>query len=157
MVLDAARKCRYCGYRFDAAESEPKGRLANLLPWIRTPPSDMTLPQLLRRWGVKLAPGEDVKIDAFAHVRGRHGYLVLTDRRVVFLVHEGGHAYGKLLDAPLTGVIEVALDGGRRTRLRLRGEGYDIAVLGLNRALAEQVREHVLRGGRPLNGAARPS
>ena len=54
MVLEAARKCRYCGYRFDGQQSSQaseEGLFAHLL---RRAPRHLTMVETLEQLGVKL-------------------------------------------------------------------------------------------------------
>jgi hypothetical protein len=141
-VLAEARKCRYCGYRFDRARSRQSSLLATLLK-LRQPSDALTPSELLAEWGVRLAPRERVEIIAFGHVTARHGYLVVTDRRFLFIEHRGAHEYRTLVEQPVATLIGVEVAGGITRALELRGEDYDLCVRGLRPDVTEQVRRHL--------------
>ena len=56
LVLEAARKCRYCGYRFDRPPSQApqEGLFAHLF---RRPAPHLTMTETLQQLGVELRPG----------------------------------------------------------------------------------------------------
>lgn len=88
-VLAEARVCRYCGYRFDSAESPSEGGLMSLLVSRR---QDATLPQVLTRWGIVLEEDEDVEAVAMsvARLRNTAGFVVVTEIRFLFV--DGRHS-----------------------------------------------------------------
>lgn len=142
-VLAEARKCRYCGYRFDGGRSGgPAGLLAGLLGTGRSNVR-LTPIELLEDWGIAVAPGEKVELLAFGHVDAKHGYLVVTDRRFLFVEHQSSRKYRTRFQWPIETVTEVALGTKLRPRLRLRGAGYDVAIRGVRRDISEQVRQLV--------------
>lgn len=141
-VLAEARKCRYCGYRFDGGRFGQTSLLANLLG--SKPAADHLTPSVLvADLGVELAEDEDVNVLAFCHVQSRHGYLVLTDRRLVFLEHEGARRYRQQFERPLQSVIDTEISGGLRRRLTVRGTGYDFVARGLRRGVPELLSKHL--------------
>jgi hypothetical protein len=142
-VLAEARKCRYCGYRFDARRAGGASLLSFLLPQFKQTSEHLRPSELLADWGVELAPGEEVKVLAVGRVSARHGYLVVTDRRVAFVEHAGTAAYHQLFDWPIETIVDIETTGRLRRRLTVRGAGYEIAVRGLGRDATEQVREHL--------------
>jgi len=86
MVLEAARKCRYCGYRFDgqqASQASEEGLFAHLF---RRAPRHLTMIETLEQLGVELDPGERPVGLWLAQVRGVDGYVVLTDARLFFVM-----------------------------------------------------------------------
>lgn len=86
MVLAEARKCRYCGYRFDgqqAAPQEGSGSFANLF---RRSAPHLTMAQTVRQLGVELAAGERPAGLWLARVEGVDGYVVLTNQRLLFVI-----------------------------------------------------------------------
>ncbi len=84
LVLEAARKCRYCGYRFDRPSKLPQeGLFAHLL---RRPAPHLTMTETLQQLGVELDPGERPAGLWLAQVRGVDGYVVLTDERLYFVM-----------------------------------------------------------------------
>ena len=131
-----ARKCGYCGYRFDAGPS----RHLNLLSFLlgnQHSTEQLTPVEMVRDWGVDLATDEPVALLAYGHVSARHGYLALTDRRFIFLEHAGGNAYRRLAEHPLGSLTGTDTSGGT---LRLVGNDYEIAVHGLAPWALEQAR-----------------
>ena len=93
MVRAQARKCRFCGYRFDqpagpsaqgVAGPAPQGAAGGGAP--------ATVPELLAQWGNQLEQGEHVAFFVHAHGVGKaaaphgivDGFLVVTDRRLAF-------------------------------------------------------------------------
>jgi hypothetical protein len=85
LVLEAARKCRYCGYRFDrpASQAPPEGLFAHLL---RRPATHLTMTETLQQLGVELGPGERPVGLWLAQVQSVDGYVVLTDERLCFVM-----------------------------------------------------------------------
>jgi hypothetical protein len=85
LVLEAARKCRYCGYRFDrpASQAPSEGLFAHLL---RRPAPHLTMTETLQQLGVELHPGERPVGLWLAQVQSVDGYVVLTDERLCFVM-----------------------------------------------------------------------
>jgi Uncharacterised protein family UPF0547 len=83
MVLEAARKCRYCGYRFDGQPASQEGLFAHLL---RRSPPHLTMTETLEQLGVELDPGERPVGLWLGQVRSVDGYVVLTDARLFFVM-----------------------------------------------------------------------
>jgi hypothetical protein len=96
-VMAEAKKCRYCGYRFDAGPSRQLNLLSFLLGTPRST-EQLTPAEMLRDWGVDLAKDEPVALLAYGHVSARHGYLAVTDRRFIFVEHAGGDVYRRLAE-----------------------------------------------------------
>ncbi len=114
LVLAQARVCRYCGYRF---ASVPATRA---LEWIRRPPDTKPLPALLLEWGIELSEDEDVAFFGLCAVDSTGGFLLVTNRRLVFFAQRGPR---KLLDWPVEAVRDVEVRGRRRrASLCLSGE-----------------------------------
>jgi len=83
LVLAAARKCRYCGYRFDHARA-PQGS-ASLLGMLLRPPERSTMADTLAQLGVELGRDEQPAKMWLGRVQGSDGYVVLTDARLLFV------------------------------------------------------------------------
>jgi hypothetical protein len=84
LVLEAARKCRYCGYRFDRPSQAPQeGLFAHLF---RRPSPHLTMTETLQQLGVELDPGERPAGLWLAQVTGVDGYVVLTNERLCFVM-----------------------------------------------------------------------
>jgi RNA polymerase subunit RPABC4/transcription elongation factor Spt4 len=132
-----ARKCRYCGYRFDGGRSG--NVLGTLLPVLRRGTDSLSPRELVAEWGVRLSDDEPVAMVAFARVTQRHGYLVITDRRFLFVEHTAGRAYREVFAWSLKSVARAeALDRGRHT-VRVQGAGYDIVLHGLRSEIADRM------------------
>lgn len=109
MILAEARKCRYCGYRFDGQSPAPQeGSFANLF---RRSAPHLTMAQTVRQLGVELAPGERPTGLWLGQVEGVDGYVVLTDERLLFVIglrHQKGspapwqHRLDELAGAEIT-------------------------------------------------------
>ena len=86
MVLEAARKCRYCGYRFDrqkASQAPEEGLFAHLF---RREPRHLTMVETLEQLGIELEPGERPVGLWLSQVHSVDGYVVLTDARLFFVM-----------------------------------------------------------------------
>ena len=119
-VLTAARKCRYCGYRFDHRRPAPGALLSELIPGLH-PTQEATLDEILADWGIALEPGENVQWFRLADVDQRPGYLLVTSRRLVFFKQIARKRHERELEYPLTLLSDVRLSGRPlRRRLELR-------------------------------------
>jgi Uncharacterised protein family UPF0547 len=86
LVLEAARKCRYCGYRFDRpSSSQPpqEGLFAHLF---RRSAPHLTMTETLQQLGVDVEPGERTTGLWLGQVKGIDGYVILTDARLIFII-----------------------------------------------------------------------
>jgi hypothetical protein len=140
MVLEAARKCRFCGYRFDGAEPAPcdeppeddMGILGGLL--LRRKPRPTTAPQIIKAAGADLEPDELISLFRFVRIDGADGILAVTSRRALFL-EPAGRRHTVRFDRPLGDVASTEL--ARRLtghRLHVRWvDGRSSEVLGLKR------------------------
>jgi hypothetical protein len=123
-VLAAARKCRYCGYRFGRTGARTGDSLADL---VRTPPErKKTVPELLSQWGTPLAADESVVYFGHCWCDRRLGFLLVTNARVAFYAGRGDR---RLLDWPRGEVSAFTqrrrLDGNQ---LRLSGPGGEVTL-----------------------------
>jgi hypothetical protein len=107
MILEAARKCRYCGYRYDAQPAQ-EGLFAHLF---RRSAPHLTMTETLQQLGVALEPGERTTGLWLGQVKSIDGYVVLTDARLVFVIglrHQQGspapwqHRLDELAGAEIT-------------------------------------------------------
>jgi len=112
MVLAAARKCRYCGYRFDGQPSAPPAQEGLFAHLMRRSAPRLTMAQTVQQLGVKLVPGERPAGLWLGRVKGIDGYVVLTDQRLAFVIglrHAQGspkpweHRLDDLTEAKVTG------------------------------------------------------
>jgi hypothetical protein len=84
-VLLAARKCRFCGYRFDTAPAPSPTGSHGVLDLIRRPKRKLTVREQIAEWGIALAPGEQVEMLDLCQIEGESGFAILTDRRLMFV------------------------------------------------------------------------
>jgi hypothetical protein len=142
-VRAEARKCRYCGYRFDMRTSaESASRLSTLFSSRGRKGGELTPVEILDGWGVELDPDESLHFWLMGRICSEHGYLVVTDRRFMFF-KRAVRKYEKLHEGSLRGVSAVEAPPGRGRRLRLAGFGYDLTITGLRAGAPQEVCEHV--------------
>ena len=159
-VLAAARKCRYCGYRFDAGRREQAaGALATLIPGLVQRRREASMPEVLADWNVPLVPGEKVMFFTVGVADDRPGYLLVTSGRVVFFAQSGRRDHETHFAYPLSRIGGVRRRGPRwNPRLVLCGpeRRHEIHTLGaaLTRRLDAYLAEH---GVTPLGGENKQS
>ena len=85
MVLVAARKCRYCGYRFDRPAPRPGAQEGLIAHLFRRPAPHLTMAESLEQLRVELDAGERPAGLWLGRVKGVDGYAVLTDERLLFV------------------------------------------------------------------------
>jgi hypothetical protein len=141
-VLVAARKCRYCGYRFDGRRSDSgsivgflDGRRSeggsivdSLLGRRRESRPNATIDEFLDDWGVRLDDGEEVRFFVLAEADRQLGFLIVTSGRVMFFAQRPRAPHVKVFETPLgalTGAARLS-----RGRIVLSGPGVD-HTLGL--------------------------
>jgi Uncharacterised protein family UPF0547 len=138
-VLAAARKCRYCGYRFEAT-SQNGSALAELFGFRRTMPGG-TLSDVLTAWGLGLREAEQVAFFSLATVDDRCGYMLVTTERLVFFAQIARGKHVRAFEHPLSALSQVSVQGGRlRRRLELRGSDFRHLV---RCSEIEQLGEHL--------------
>jgi hypothetical protein len=86
MVLEAARKCRYCGYRFDRESPEEPKREGLFAHLMRRSAPRLTMAETLAQLGIDLEDGEQPAGIWLGRAKGIDGYVVLTDRRFCFAI-----------------------------------------------------------------------
>ena len=86
-VLIAARKCRFCGYRFDTpTEPQSPSRAEGLLGIIfRLERAPQTMSQLLANWGIEQDVGEQEAALFCGSIGGSPGFIVVTETRFCFV------------------------------------------------------------------------
>ena len=134
LVLEAARKCRYCGYRFDRppiARKAQEGLFAHLM---RRPAPHLTMTETLKQLGVELAPGERPAGLWLAQASGVDGYVILTDQRLCFAMglrhqNEPRAPWQRPLDE-LTGV-EISTHRRKESLVAHWADGPDLTIDGL--------------------------
>jgi Uncharacterised protein family UPF0547 len=145
-VLVAARKCRYCGYRFDGRRRPGGSLLGDLLGGLHKDTSDVTFEEVLADWGTSLGEGEAVEWFRLAEVDERLGYLLLTSQRLVFFSQASRTTHERAFEYPLTLVSDVRLSGrGSKRRLELRAGTLGHAVEGPRGADLERLNDYLER------------
>jgi hypothetical protein len=143
-VLAAARKCRYCGYRFDGRRKARLSLLSNLLVGHTRDTRDATLPEVLADWGVSVGDTEEIALFRLAEVDDRPGYLLVTSERLVFFGQASRGEHERALEYPLDALTEVIVQGGRlRRRLELRGPDFSHIVQGPGSADIERLGDYL--------------
>jgi hypothetical protein len=134
-VLQAARKCRFCSYRFDRAQGGRAAFATDLLRSLRKDTRDATLTDVLADWGTALSAGEEVEFFRLTDIDERPGYLLVTNERLVFFERTGRKDHEKLFEYPLAAVTPSYSRGTLRgPRLRLLGRGWEHVVRSSSRA-----------------------
>jgi hypothetical protein len=129
-VLAAARKCRYCGYRFDAP---PRGAALSLLQRLglaRRQRPAATLEEVLADWGIATADGEEPRCFRYHVVDEQKGYLLVTDQRLVF-VADRRRRQETVFEHPIGLVRDLSLSG---RRLAVRGPDFEHLITSGSRA-----------------------
>jgi hypothetical protein len=146
-VLSAARKCRYCGYRFDGRRrSRGESLLGDLLGGLRKDTTGATFEEVLADWGTSLDEGESVQWFRLADVDHHPGYLLVTSRRLVFFNQTSRTTHERAFEYPLTLLSDVRLSGrGSKRRLELRAGTLGHAVHGPGGADLERLSDHLER------------
>ena len=114
-VLAAARKCRYCGYRFDSRRRRGGSALADLLGGLHKDTSDVTFEEVLADWGTSLGEGEVVEWFRLSEVDEHLGYLLVTSERLVFYTQTSRTTHERAFEYPLTLLSDVRLSGRGRS------------------------------------------
>ena len=146
-VLAAARKCRYCGYRFDRGG----GALGDLLAGLRKDQPEVTLATIIADWNVSLASGEEVRLFRLAELDGRVGYLLVTGTRLVFFADRGRSRHDKLVERSLDGISHARIRRGLAAgQLELADPAWEHAVRVYGRGelqrLADLLTAHLAAG-----------
>ena len=84
-VLAAARKCRFCGYRFVQPAADVRHDLPapGLLGLLRRSAVQLTMPEVLAQLGVDLEDDERPAGLWIGQVDGADAYVVVTDARLI--------------------------------------------------------------------------
>jgi hypothetical protein len=123
-VLAAARKCRYCGYRFDGGRSARSLQLSDLLFTRSVRASTPTLSQVLTEWGINLSESEHVAYFRLAALDGRPGYLLVTAERLVFFEYTWRRDHHMIVEHSLSGLTAHVKRRLLSRRLELRGRDF---------------------------------
>ena len=146
-VLAAARKCRFCGYRFDRRRrSRGASALGELLGGLRKDTTETTLEEILADWGTSLDEGEVVEWFRLADVDDEIGYLLVTSRRLVFFRQTTRTGHERAFEYPLSLLTDVLMSGrGSKRRLELRAGTLGHAVHGARGAELERLGHYLER------------
>ena len=148
-VLAAARKCRYCGYRFDRRTGGRYSPLWDLLGSLRKDTRDATLPDVLADWGVSLSDGEEVGFFRLVEIDGRSGYLLVTDTRLAFFGQHGRSEHEKLIEVALDAVSRTSVrrQPGRLSTLELGGSTFEYAIRECSRGDVQRLAAYLAACG----------
>jgi hypothetical protein len=145
-VLAAARKCRYCGYRFDGRRRAGGSLIADLLGGLRKDTTDATFEEVFADWGTSLEEGEAVHWFRLADVDHHPGYLLVTSRRLLFFNQTSRTTHERAFEYPLTLLSDVRLSGrGSKRRLELRVGTLGHAVHGPSGSELERLNDYLER------------
>jgi hypothetical protein len=145
-ILAAARKCRFCGYRFDGRRRDRGSLFADLFSGLRRGTDPGTLTEILADWGTSLGEGEVVEWFRLADVDHRPGYLLVTSRRLMFFVQTSRTRHERALEYPLTLLSDVRLSGSPvKRRLQLRAGSLGHAVQAPGHGELERLNEYLER------------
>jgi Uncharacterised protein family UPF0547 len=146
LVLAAARKCRYCGYRFDHP-LVPQGSASNLMGMLYRPQERVTLSGTLAQLGVELGRDEQPAQMWLGRVQGSDGYVVLTDRRLLFVKGlRRSSGASRLLQNSLNELAGVEVLSHRRKQILLIhwGRSGTMSIDGLSPEGLRQLRSALL-------------
>lgn len=128
-VLAAARKCRFCGYRFDQPRpGSTLGLLRRLGLW--RPPQTATFEEVLGDWGIAIGEGEQMASFRYVSLDGQRGYLLVTNQRLLF-VADDRRDQDPLLEYPRARVGKVeAVRSGRQLIVHAGSERHRVRTGG---------------------------
>lgn len=148
-VRNEARKCRFCGYRFE----EPPKRSHS--PAAEQAPS--SVPELLAQWGSELESGEKIAFFLAAQALGARvspsgiapGFLLVTDRRLAFyapkrrslLRRDDAQGATTVLDRRHDDRNDLQIVSQRWHRAEIRVGG--ITLRGIPRRTLDQIRSYL--------------
>ena len=137
-VLAAARKCRFCGYRFDQPRpGATRGLLERLGLW--RPQRMATFDEVLADWGIAIGAGEETASFRIASVDSQRGYLLVTNERMLFIADHRRNQ-SPVFEHPLGHVWTVRV-ARRKHQLTVHGAGFEHVVhVGSQRAVHELSR-----------------
>lgn len=142
-VLQAARKCRFCGYRFDGAAEAEAGGDDGMLSVFRRRQRSTTVPQVLANWGFELEDEERVDEFQLADIDGVAGFVLITDERLVFFRQERKRST-VVLEQRLSEVQSVELVRvWMRHKLHVVAGGADFYVGGLVRGALVRLHDRL--------------
>jgi hypothetical protein len=153
MVRAQARKCRFCGYRFDRRARAGNGP--------HQPPPG-TIAELLEDWEIALDGEENVELFTYARARGARGghaftadgFLLVTSARMLListprrLLPLRGQARPVVMfERRLSDLGEPEIAARlRRATLRV---GHELTLSAIPRSTLERLRTHIAANRRP--------
>jgi hypothetical protein len=144
LVLEVARKCRYCGYRFDDGNpDECRTWVSDLMGFLRPARKTETRQSLLAKWGTRLSPDERIDHMTPARIGAQRGYLVMTRDRFMFFEQGAHHAHRLAVELPMQSVRIVQVKRGIGRSLKVRGDGDDVVIRGLNPLALDDIRTYL--------------
>jgi hypothetical protein len=147
-ILAPARVCRYCGYRFDRPERGAARSLAARLG-ISRPAPPATLEEILADWGFAAQPGEAVRCFRYVVVDDQRGYVLVSDRRLMFIA-DLRRRQVPAFEFALSGIGAVALTRNAR-RLTVHGPEREHQITrGAGNVLRELAEAIAQGAGAPL-------
>jgi hypothetical protein len=145
LILAAARKCRFCGYRFDHAPAPRPS--ASLLGLLLRPPQRLSMAETLAQLGVELGRDEQPARMWLGRVQGSDGYVVLTDARLLFVrgLRRGNTASGPQQNS-LSELAGVQVLSRRRKQILVIdwGRSGTMSIDSLSREGLHQLRSALL-------------
>jgi Uncharacterised protein family UPF0547 len=147
-VLAAARVCRYCGYRFG---EPPPGAARSLLERLGVTRRGRAsnLEEILADWGFDAQPGEAVLCFRYVVVDDQDGYLLVSDRRLMFIA-DLRRRQEPVFECVLSVIESVTLSVNGR-RLTIAGPGAEHRITGTGHVV-RSVADAIAQGsGRPLS------
>jgi hypothetical protein len=154
-VLAPARRCRFCGFRFDTGGRErPAGALETIIPGPVHARHGATMTQILAHWNVTLVADEEIRFFTAGVADDRNGYLLVTSGRIVFFAQQGRRDHETHFAYPLSSVGGVRRRGLRWSpRLMIHGPGGRHEIHGLGAALTRRIDGYLAEHGvAPLDG-----
>jgi hypothetical protein len=129
-VLAEARKCRFCGYRFGERKGASPSSLERILGIRLGRSHEISLPELLADWGMDLRTDETPLFFGLATFDEQPGYVLVTPVRLAFFATHNRSEHVKLVDYPLSSILQTRPLGEMHRRLEVRGADFTHVVSG---------------------------
>lgn len=147
-VLAAARVCRYCGYRFGEPAPGAGRSLMERLGVTRRRRAP-NLEEILADWGFAAQPGETVRCFRYVVVDDQDGYLLVSDRRLMFIA-DLRRRQKPVFECVLSVIESVTLSANGR-RLTIAGPGAKHRITGTGHVVRPIAKAIAEGSGRPLS------
>lgn len=133
-ILAPARKCRFCGYRFDGQEPGPPEQQGALGLLIRPRPRPTSVPEVVARWGIELDDDEQPLEFVICKPEGVLGFALVTNARLV-LFSGTDRKMEIVADRPRSAIRGVqSVRRGLHRQLHVRWDHGETVLEGLSRA-----------------------